>query len=113
MLQCATPGCHVRQHADCLALPPATQAPYFCDLCRVKAADPFWEVLDTSIMPPARVRLTNRQVQVGGSREVGGGRLLPRGARCQGRGAAAGRCGVHRWGAAGRLPLVPLRPACA
>jgi hypothetical protein len=87
MLQCSTPGCRVRQHADCLALPPSPQQPYFCDLCRVKAADPFWEVLDTSIMPPARVRMTNRQVQV----------------RCPGAGAGAGAagvqpCGMQPWG---------------
>ncbi|XP_044507621.1 E3 SUMO-protein ligase SIZ1-like isoform X3 [Mangifera indica] len=48
MVQCVDPGCLVQQHAGCVIIPekpmeeiPSTPPPYFCEMCRIKRADPF------------------------------------------------------------------------
>nr|QBB20015.1 E3 SUMO protein ligase SIZ1-like proteon [Ettlia sp. YC001] len=67
MLQCEGAFCGVWQHAACVrqhmrnTQPPpgppgttsASRQQFYCERCRVARADPFWEIFDPTVMPPA------------------------------------------------------------
>ena len=59
------PTCGVWQHSDCLGYgvgrPPPRQ--FYCETCRAKLADPFWEPVDPHLLPPSRLK---PQVRKGG-----------------------------------------------
>ncbi|KAA8518789.1 hypothetical protein F0562_016437 [Nyssa sinensis] len=71
MVQCQDPQCHVLQHTGCViileepmeAVPPISSQ-YYCEICRIKRADPFWETVAHPLHP---VRLTSTNMPVGGS----------------------------------------------
>lgn len=70
LLQCQGPGCTTWQHADCLSrmclLPPGKRPheQFMCELCRLRWADPFWDVLIPDILPPTMLHKTGQLVQV-------------------------------------------------
>eukprot|EP00878_Enallax_costatus_P018799 GHUV01019812.1.p1 GENE.GHUV01019812.1~~GHUV01019812.1.p1 ORF type:complete len:284 (+),score=91.66 GHUV01019812.1:554-1405(+) len=65
MLQCEGAFCGVWQHATCVRqhmrnmpvtlLQPSSvsRQQFFCERCRIARADPFWEIFDATVMPPA------------------------------------------------------------
>ena len=65
MLQCEGAFCGVWQHATCVrqhmrSMPVTSLQPnsisrqqFFCERCRIARADPFWEIFDATVMPPA------------------------------------------------------------
>lgn len=42
----------------------ASRQQYYCERCRVARADPFWEVFDATVMPPAVADTSVRQTVV-------------------------------------------------
>ncbi|KAJ0045808.1 hypothetical protein Pint_06095 [Pistacia integerrima] len=58
MVQCVDPGCLVQQHAGCVIIPekpmeeiPSIPPPYYCEMCRIKRADPFWLTVACLVSP--------------------------------------------------------------
>ncbi|XP_031279864.1 E3 SUMO-protein ligase SIZ1-like isoform X1 [Pistacia vera] len=57
-VQCADRGCLVQQHAGCVIIPekpmeetPSIPPPYYCEMCRIKRADPFWLTVACLVSP--------------------------------------------------------------
>lgn len=65
-LQCSL--CRTRVHTECMGLVGKEPATFYCDVCRVARSDPFWQVLDGTIMAPGRLRYQGRTVPVRGPR---------------------------------------------
>ncbi|AED97327.1 unnamed protein product [Arabidopsis thaliana] len=62
MIQCEDPRCHVWQHVGCVILPdkpmdgnPPLPESFYCEICRLTRADPFWVTVAHPLSP---VRLT-------------------------------------------------------
>ncbi|GAB2276717.1 hypothetical protein Dimus_011433 [Dionaea muscipula] len=57
LIQCEDPDCKVWQHVSCVFIPdnPMETLPspsqFFCEICRLKRADPFWETLGHPVYP--------------------------------------------------------------
>lgn len=59
MIQCDHPRCNVWQHIDCVIMPEKTAdtAPqelpssFYCEMCRVSRADPFWVTINHPLLP--------------------------------------------------------------
>ncbi|KAJ0979333.1 hypothetical protein J5N97_014807 [Dioscorea zingiberensis] len=59
MIQCEDPQCHVWQHTGCVIIPEKPMdgiSPYFpphfyCEICRVNRADPFWVAMSHPLLP--------------------------------------------------------------
>uniref|UniRef100_A0A453HRP3 E3 SUMO-protein ligase SIZ1 n=1 Tax=Aegilops tauschii subsp. strangulata TaxID=200361 RepID=A0A453HRP3_AEGTS len=59
MIQCDHPRCSVWQHIDCVIIPEKTAdtAPqelpssFYCEMCRVSRADPFWVTINHPLLP--------------------------------------------------------------
>ncbi|KAF7048541.1 hypothetical protein CFC21_057292 [Triticum aestivum] len=59
MIQCDHPRCNVWQHIDCVIIPEKTAdtAPqelpssFYCEMCRVSRADPFWVTINHPLLP--------------------------------------------------------------
>uniref|UniRef100_A0A5B6ZMD3 Putative E3 SUMO-protein ligase SIZ1 n=2 Tax=Davidia involucrata TaxID=16924 RepID=A0A5B6ZMD3_DAVIN len=74
MVQCQDPQCYVLQHTGCVitmeepmdAVPPVSPQ-YYCEACRIKRADPFWETVAHPLLP---VKLTTTNTPVNGGRPV-------------------------------------------
>ncbi|GIL47263.1 hypothetical protein Vafri_4124 [Volvox africanus] len=71
LVQCRS--CAVWQHRHCVGLGvptpgsrPAGGDEFFCELCRAKRADPFWQVEDADIAPTVRLSSTGKQTGIAG-----------------------------------------------
>ncbi|XP_020241341.1 E3 SUMO-protein ligase SIZ1-like isoform X2 [Asparagus officinalis] len=59
MIQCEDPICHLWQHIDCVIIPekpmvgvrPEVPQCYYCEVCRLKRADPFWVTVGQPLHP--------------------------------------------------------------
>ena len=50
-------ACGVWQHCNCVGIDAAAMPDhYYCQNCRVALADPFWQILDSRLMPAAMLR---------------------------------------------------------
>ncbi|XP_042482031.1 E3 SUMO-protein ligase SIZ1-like isoform X3 [Macadamia integrifolia] len=74
MIQCEDPRCHVWQHLGCVIVPekPMEGAPpvppqFYCELCRINRADPFWVTLTHPLLP---VKLTTSNIPTDGTNPV-------------------------------------------
>ncbi|KAH7547934.1 hypothetical protein JRO89_XS14G0041200 [Xanthoceras sorbifolium] len=62
MIQCVDPRCLVQQHTTCVIIPENSMeenspiSPFFCEMCRIKRADPFWVTVAHLVSP---VKLKN------------------------------------------------------
>ncbi|CAL9056900.1 unnamed protein product [Musa banksii] len=64
IIQCEDPGCQVWQHISCIIIPegtlegPSPELPtrFYCELCRISRADPFWLTVGHPLLP---VKLTS------------------------------------------------------
>ncbi|KAF5467150.1 hypothetical protein F2P56_017007 [Juglans regia] len=60
MIQCVDPSCQVQQHIGCVIVPerPLEGSPpvplFYCEMCRIKRADPFW-VTVVHILSPVKL----------------------------------------------------------
>ncbi|CAM0950554.1 unnamed protein product [Alopecurus aequalis] len=60
MIKCDDPQCNVWQHVGCVVIseksadsfPPELPS-FYCDICRIKRADPFWVTIDHPLLPTA------------------------------------------------------------
>ena len=54
------PECGVWQHCTCAGIPAGTDMPahFFCELCRLDRADPFWFPTHKALLPPSLLRNT-------------------------------------------------------
>lgn len=56
-IMCENPRCQVWQHVSCVLIPeqsmeqPENPSCFYCELCRIKKADPFWVTLQHSLPP--------------------------------------------------------------
>ena len=49
-------GCGVFQHRECVGIRQDEQPEsFFCEQCRMAAADPFWEIVNSKILHPAKL----------------------------------------------------------
>ncbi|KAJ4971171.1 hypothetical protein NE237_004270 [Protea cynaroides] len=74
MIQCEDPQCHVWQHISCVIIPekpmegvPPVPPQFYCEMCRISRADPFWVTLAHSLVP---VKLTTSNIQTDGTNPV-------------------------------------------
>lgn len=58
MIQCEEPRCQVWQHITCVVIPekpmdgiPPVPSQFYCELCRLNRADPFWSTLGHPLSP--------------------------------------------------------------
>nr|GEU79704.1 E3 SUMO-protein ligase SIZ1-like [Tanacetum cinerariifolium] len=66
MIKCEDPRCNVWQHIACVIIPekpmegilPATPPIFYCELCRLGRADPFWVTIQHPV-PPAKLIMAN------------------------------------------------------
>ncbi|KAG2729965.1 hypothetical protein I3843_01G267300 [Carya illinoinensis] len=58
MIQCVDPRCQVQQHIGCVIVPEKPFSPpvplFYCEMCRIKRADPFW-VTVVHILSPVKL----------------------------------------------------------
>ncbi|KAK2633927.1 hypothetical protein Ddye_028719 [Dipteronia dyeriana] len=75
MIQCVDPRCLVQQHTTCVMIPENTMEeispmlPFFCEMCRIKRADPFW-VTVAHLVSPVKLVTTNIPTTDGTSTQV-------------------------------------------
>ncbi|VFQ96612.1 unnamed protein product [Cuscuta campestris] len=76
MIKCEDPKCHVLQHIRCVIIPEKVvesgipQVPhrtFYCELCRLSRADPFWESVAHPLLP---VKLTITDIPLDGTNPV-------------------------------------------
>ncbi|XAR60257.1 hypothetical protein NMG60_11033542 [Bertholletia excelsa] len=75
MIKCEDPGCHVWQHIGCVIIPekpvegasPVTPETFYCELCRLTRADPFWVTVSHPLLP---VKLTIANIPTDGTNPV-------------------------------------------
>ena len=48
-------ACGVWQHCSCVGITGEAPEHFYCDLCRAAWADPFWEILNSKMMPVSRL----------------------------------------------------------
>ncbi|XP_024310394.1 E3 SUMO-protein ligase SIZ2 [Brachypodium distachyon] len=61
MIKCDNPQCNVWQHVDCViipkepgdSVPPELPSSFYCDMCRISRADPFWVTINHPLLPAA------------------------------------------------------------
>ncbi|ONI23945.1 hypothetical protein PRUPE_2G216700 [Prunus persica] len=65
MIQCVDPRCQVQQHIHCVIIPEKTtdcnlpvRPLFFCEMCRLKRADPFW-VNEVDLLSPVKLVASN------------------------------------------------------
>ncbi|GMP68910.1 hypothetical protein CsSME_00028359 [Camellia sinensis var. sinensis] len=58
MIQCTDPECRVFQHICCVIIPedcaesiPPIPSQFYCEICRIRRADPFWETVAHPLSP--------------------------------------------------------------
>ncbi|GMH12526.1 hypothetical protein Nepgr_014367 [Nepenthes gracilis] len=76
MIKCEDPKCQVWQHIGCVITPekpmegsPPVPSQFYCELCRLNRADPFWLTVENRLYP---VKLTATNVPADGSNPVQG-----------------------------------------
>lgn len=81
---CCPAAMHFPQHSECVLqqLKPgpgmnpipgrAVRETFLCEMCRWSRTDPFWEVVQGDIVPPATLKKNGKQGQVRGRRPWGG-----------------------------------------
>ncbi|XP_077239513.1 E3 SUMO-protein ligase SIZ1-like isoform X2 [Tasmannia lanceolata] len=75
MIQCEDPRCHVWQHLGCVVIPekpmegvpPDVPPQFFCEICRINRADPFWVTVAHPLHP---VKLTVANLTTDGTNPV-------------------------------------------
>lgn len=75
MIQCEEPRCHVWQHICCVIIPekplegvvPEVPPQFYCEICRINRADPFWVTLAHPLLP---VKLITSNVSTDGTNPV-------------------------------------------
>ncbi|KAF7153219.1 hypothetical protein RHSIM_Rhsim01G0195800 [Rhododendron simsii] len=75
MIKCEDQRCHVWQHVGCVIIPekptdgvlPAPPEIFFCEICRLRRADPFWTTVAHPLYP---VKLTTTNVPTDGTNPV-------------------------------------------
>ncbi|XP_058182735.1 E3 SUMO-protein ligase SIZ1-like isoform X2 [Rhododendron vialii] len=75
MIKCEDQKCHVWQHVGCVIIPekptdgvlPAPPEIFFCEICRLRRADPFWTTVTHPLYP---VKLTTTNVPTDGTNPV-------------------------------------------
>lgn len=63
MIKCDDPQCNVWQHVGCAIIseksadnvPPELPSSFYCDICRINRADPFWVTINHPLLPTAIV----------------------------------------------------------
>ncbi|BFG22487.1 hypothetical protein CerSpe_087600 [Prunus speciosa] len=65
MIQCVDPRCQVQQHIRCVIIPEKTtdcnlpvRPLFYCEMCRLKRADPFW-VTEVDLLSPVKLVASN------------------------------------------------------
>eukprot|EP00268_Persea_americana_P066271 TRINITY_DN8983_c0_g1_i2.p1 TRINITY_DN8983_c0_g1~~TRINITY_DN8983_c0_g1_i2.p1 ORF type:complete len:879 (-),score=190.81 TRINITY_DN8983_c0_g1_i2:706-3342(-) len=66
MIKCEDPRCHVWQHISCVIIPerptegvlPEVPTQFYCEICRINRADPFWVTL-AHPLPPVKMTVSN------------------------------------------------------
>ncbi|XP_028082608.1 E3 SUMO-protein ligase SIZ1-like [Camellia sinensis] len=55
MIQCVDPQCRVLQHISCVIIPEQCSegipSQFYCEICRIRRADPFWETVAHPLSP--------------------------------------------------------------
>ncbi|RCV36690.1 hypothetical protein SETIT_8G002400v2 [Setaria italica] len=61
MIKCVDPQCNVRQHVECVVIPeneksagnisPDLPSCFYCEMCRISRADPFWVTINSLLLP--------------------------------------------------------------
>ncbi|XP_034604089.1 E3 SUMO-protein ligase SIZ2 isoform X1 [Setaria viridis] len=61
MIKCVDPQCNVRQHVGCVVIPeneksagsisPDLSSCFYCEMCRISRADPFWVTINSLLLP--------------------------------------------------------------
>ncbi|XP_043718706.1 E3 SUMO-protein ligase SIZ1-like [Telopea speciosissima] len=71
MILCEDSRCHVWQHISCVIIPekpmegvPPVPPQFYCEICRISRADPFWVTLAHSLLP---VKLTTSNIPTDGT----------------------------------------------
>ncbi|XP_042503873.1 E3 SUMO-protein ligase SIZ1-like isoform X2 [Macadamia integrifolia] len=74
MIQCEDSRCHVWQHISCVIIPekpmegvPPVPPQFYCEICRISRADPFWLTLAHPLLP---VKLTTSNIPADGTNPV-------------------------------------------
>lgn len=74
MLKCDDLKCQVWQHIGCVIIPektmegiPPTPDPFYCEICRLSRADPFWVTVAHPLLP---VKLTTTSIPTDGTNPV-------------------------------------------
>ncbi|XP_062156490.1 E3 SUMO-protein ligase SIZ1-like isoform X2 [Alnus glutinosa] len=74
MIQCVDPGCHVQQHIGCVIIPdktmegiPPVPPLFYCEICRIKRADPFWVTVRNLLSP---VKLVASSIPTDGTNPI-------------------------------------------
>ncbi|XP_043700650.1 E3 SUMO-protein ligase SIZ1-like isoform X2 [Telopea speciosissima] len=74
MIQCEDPRCHVWQHLSCVIVPekpmegvPPVPPQFYCEVCRITRADPFWVTLTHPLLP---AKLTTSNIPTDGTNPV-------------------------------------------
>ncbi|XP_059660604.1 E3 SUMO-protein ligase SIZ1-like isoform X2 [Cornus florida] len=75
LIQCEDPKCHVWQHIGCVIIPekpmegvqPESPEIFYCELCRLSRADPFWVTVSHPLLP---VKLITTNVPTDGTNPV-------------------------------------------
>ncbi|KAF5182567.1 E3 sumo-protein ligase siz1 [Thalictrum thalictroides] len=74
MIQCEDPRCRVWQHISCVMIPekpmeavPAVPPQFYCEICRITRADPFWVPVAHPLLP---VKLSTSNIPTDGTNPV-------------------------------------------
>ncbi|XP_010043715.2 E3 SUMO-protein ligase SIZ1 [Eucalyptus grandis] len=71
VIKCQDPSCHVWQHMSCVVFPekPGEEDPenFYCELCRLSRADPFWVSVRHPLQP---VKMVTTNIPVDGTNPV-------------------------------------------
>jgi hypothetical protein len=61
MIKCVDPQCNIRQHVGCVVIPenekstnsisPDLPSRFYCEMCRISRADPFWVTINNLLLP--------------------------------------------------------------
>ncbi|KAK9081083.1 hypothetical protein Syun_031255 [Stephania yunnanensis] len=83
LIQCEDPKCHVWQHMSCVIIPekpmdgaqPERPPRFYCEICRVSRADPFWSTMAHPLYP-VKLAATSLPADGKGMRHYEGQRMV-------------------------------------